>query len=128
MSKFDNIEYLNQLFEYYYPSKPYSLAALTKKAKSYYTPYCYNWTWDDLYSERDTYRKYGYESYGIPKVEMYYKVFNEHDAWIGNYTTEKAATDAAESMAKSNPGRAFYVLKPHTKSYVAPAPAITTRL
>lgn len=42
--------------------------------------------------------------------------------------TEADAIRDAESRARANPGKAYFVTKAIAKSYVAPAPAITTRL
>lgn len=77
----------------------------------------------DLYVTRDM-LTYGFYQKG-PKM---YNVTNEAGTKLGAYATEDAAILIAEAMAKSNPGREFYVTKAVTKSYVAPAPSITTRL
>jgi hypothetical protein len=86
---------------------------------------------------------YGFSNYGasFKSVPIYrtdlvrkdtmqpkYYLHNESGALVDSYDSETRAVESAEIMAKANPGRGFFVAKTITRSYVSPAPAITTRL
>lgn len=62
------------------------------------------------------------------ETQMRYEVKNDASLVQSTWEAEKDAIVEAERLAKTFPGRTYYVMKPITKSYVAPAPAITTRL
>lgn len=78
---------------------------------------------DEIYLFRDALRKLEQK-----EKAMRFQVINEHGLVVTTHETEGAAIANAEANAKSNPGKAYYVMKPITKSYVTPAPAVTTRL
>lgn len=83
----------------------------------------YTWDWKQLKE--------------APMLRTEYRIFTEagidqglaytKDGWAD---PEASAIKDAERLATTNPGRAYYVrmYKTVTKSYVNPAPPITTRL
>lgn len=83
----------------------------------------------NMYVFRDLVRKHGLEQF--PKKDpMRPKFYVHRDDGILFYTcdTEEEAIRTAEANARSKPGTGFFVAKTITRSYVAPTPAITTRL
>lgn len=135
----DKVDALRYGLSYYIPYKSKPVYDLPKLAEDLPSP---KWEYFriheqelqaafDAYYTLDLYRWYGWEHYGIPKGQMNnYILYNAFGSNLGTYSSEEAAVKAAENMAQANKGQTYYVHKSVaiTKSYVAPAPAITTRL
>lgn len=69
----------------------------------------------------------GLSNAGVSGMKSYL-IYNSNGSYCSSHDTETEATAKAEALAKTHNGVSYYVYKAITKSHVAPAPSITTRL